>query len=998
HSLIATQLISRIRDQLKVELPLKTLFQHPVLGEMARAIDILKLKSEGLEEPPITPMDRSQELPLSFAQQRLWFLNQMDPNVASYNIPAAFDIKGPLNIDILQRVVDQIVTRHEILRTTFKTVDGKPHVEISEKPGIKIERIDLTTGADESVIRQYIISEARAPFNLETGPLMRIKVLQLKSEAAIILLTFHHIVSDAWSMSVFVREVAALYEAFSKDQSSPLPPLQLQYVDFAHWQRNWLKGEVLEAQINFWKEYLAGSPPLLELPTDRPRPAVQTSNGDYIAFHLNPELSKAVKELTLKQGATLFMSLLAAFDVLLYRYSGQEDFNIGTPIANRNRAEIEPLIGFFVNTLVLRSDLSGNPTFTELLKRVRESALNAYAHQDLPFEKMVDALQPERNLSHSPLFQVMFSLQNTPGQAQPAGDLQIMPVEAHSGTAKFDLTLFMQEAADHLTGAFEFNTDLFDKSTVERMVRHFEKLLTAIVANPDTPIGLLPLIDEQEEKQVLVDWNGTDQPGTFSVTIVDIFERQASQTPDAVAVEYQDQLLTYDQLNKKSNQLAHYLRDKGVGPDTFVGLSVKRSPEMIVAILGILKAGGAYVPLDPSYPSERLKYMLDDSAVPVLVTQEELTSVLPEHQAETVFIDHQWQEIARYPEDNPSKVLEPDHLAYMIYTSGSTGRPKGTMITHRGLTNYLNWTIQAYPLDKGRGSLVHSTIAFDATVTAVFTPILTGKTITLIPDDADLEGLAQALQKYKDFSVVKITPAHLDLLSHQIKEDQARGLAHAFVIGGENLTADQIRFWQENAPDTLLYNEYGPTETVVGCVVYEAHDWQGTGSVPIGRAIPNTNLHVIDQHYELVPVGVVGELYISGQGVARGYLNRADLTAERFVPDPFSDRPGARMYKTGDLVRYKPDGQMEFIDRIDTQVKIRGYRIELGEIENVLKEHSAVDDAVVVLHRETSGDVRLVAYLVPEAQSEFNISEIKNHLRSQLPDYMVPAIFMPLKA
>jgi len=808
----------------------------------------------------------------------------------------------------------------------------------------------------------------------------------------------HHIISDDWSSQVMTREIALLYDAYTRNLPPQLPPLPIQYADFAHWQQNWLQGDVLENQLNFWKNYLQDSPPLLKLPTDRPRPPMQTSNGDFISFHLDAQISAAINQLAQQEGATLFMALLAAFSALLYRYSDQDDINIGTPIANRNRAEIEGLIGFFVNTLVIRSDLSGQPSFRELIKRLRESSLNAYAHQDLPFEKIVDALQPERNMGHSPLFQVMFSLQNTPPQRieTTGGGIQIQAVEAHSGTAKFDLTLFMLESNNKLSGAFEFNTDLFDRSTIERLQSHFLNLLNAAIEQPDAAIDALPLMEEDERRRLLVDWNGQEQAGRFKTNITDIFAQQAQAHPDALAVQMGDRRLTYQELNARANQIAHYLISLGVEPDTLIGLSVKRSPEMIAAILGILKAGGAYVPLDPGYPTERLKYMLEDSAVSVLVTQKDVLSALPESQAQPVMLDSDWPEIAKQPAENPDVPIHPEHLAYMIYTSGSTGRPKGTLITQRGLLNYLNWTYQAYPLQEGRGSLVHSTIAFDATVTAVFTPLISGKAVTLIPDDADLEGLANALRRYGDFSAVKITPAHLDLLAGQVEPQEAAGMTRAFIIGGENLTADQIAFWQEHAPETKLFNEYGPTETVVGCVVFEARNWRGAGSVPIGRAIPNMRVYVLNASLQPVPVSVPGELYIGGEGVARGYLNRPDLTAERFIPDPFSGKKGGRLYKTGDLVRYRADGQMEFLERIDTQVKIRGYRIELGEIEAQLRAHPHIEEAAVTVREDHPGERRLAGYFVPKDHQEISAAELRAFLQKDLPDYMIPLYFIAL--
>ena len=1002
HSLLATQLLSRIRETFEVELPLRNIFEFPTIAGLSEKVEICRMSGAGLEVPPIMAVSREQEMPLSFAQQRLWFLDRLEPGSPFYNIPEAVRIKGSLKPQILERCINAIIERHEILRTNFIEENGQPKLVISDKRLIKINISDLRhlePAEREKQGLDLVQASGMQPFHLNEGPLLRINLVQMADDEYLLVSVIHHIISDDWSSQVMIQEIAMLYDSFARDLPQQLPPMPIQYADFAHWQQNWLQGEVLEQQLTFWKEYLQNSPPLLKLPTDRPRPAVQTNKGDYISFNLDTEISAAVNQLAQQEGATLFMVLLAAFSTLLYRYSDQDDINIGTPIANRNRAEIEGLIGFFVNTLVIRSDLSGRPSFRELVKRQRESSLNAYAHQDLPFEKIVDAIQPERNMSHSPLFQVMFSLQNTPPHKieTTGGDLQIHSLEATSGTAKFDLTLFMLESNNALSGAFEFNTDLFDRSTVERLQEHFINLLKAAVKNPDSSIDALSFLDDQERRRLLVDWNGKEKAGHFTSHLVHIFEDQAQRHPELPVLQMEEHILSYQQLNIQANRIAHHLIQAGVTPDTLIGLSVRRSPQMIAAMLGILKSGAAYVPIDPTYPAERLKYMLDDSAINIVITQQELIGVLPESQARLLLIDSDWPEIEKQSSENPDIAIKPEHLAYMIYTSGSTGRPKGTLITHRGLLNYLNWAHEAYPLTEGRGSLVHSTIAFDATVTAVFTPLLTGKTITLIPDDADLEGLANALRTYRNFSVVKITPAHLDLLAGQVQPQEAAGMTHAFIIGGENLTADQIQFWQQNAPQTALFNEYGPTETVVGCVVFEARRWRGSSSVPIGQAIPNTVVYLLNSSLQPVPVGVPGELYIGGEGLARGYLNRPDLTAERFIPDPFSDTEGARLYKTGDLVRYLPDGQMEFIDRVDTQVKIRGYRIELGEIESLLRTHPQIEDAVVTVREDQPGERRLAGYFVPNEQAEISPADLRTFLKKELPDYMIPLYFISLE-
>ena len=1003
HSLLATQVISRIRETFQIELPLRNIFESPTVATLAEQIDLAKQAAEGLKEPPIKRVPRDRPLPLSFAQQRLWFLEQLEPGSPFYNIPDAVRIRGALRVDVLERAINEIIRRHESLRTRFDSIDGKPVQIILPELQLNVRVVDLSgVPADEREELALALAreDAQRPFSLDKPPLLRVTLLRMDERDHVVLFTTHHIISDNWSSNVLIQEVAALYDAFLNGKPSPLPELPIQYADFAVWQREWLQGEVLEKHLDYWKEQLRDAPPVLELPTDRPRPSVQTYNGSYQTFELSPELSKAIREFSQANDATLFMTLLAAFDALLARYSGQRDILVGTPIANRNRAEIEGLIGFFVNTLVLRTDLSGDPGFSELVRRVREVALGAYAHQDVPFEQLVEVLQPERDMSHSPLFQVMFALQNAPFRAQEISvDLVLEPVEAHSGTAKFDLTLFMVEEGERLAGALEYNTDLFDDETISRMIRHFVRLLELAVAEPEQPVLSLDILDDEERRRVTETWNGPTVEIPPNETVLDLIRQQVEANPDQPAVVQGERAYSYRELDRRSDLLAGFLHRAGVGRESIVAIYQERSPDLIVSLLAVLKAGAAYLPMDPGYPAERIRYMLEDSDARVILTQARVADSLPLVGAEMVLVDLDWDEIELLAE-RPGKVeILPESLAYVIYTSGSTGKPKGTLVTHRGLRNYLEWVRRAYPLDRGTGSVVHSTIAFDATVTAVFSPLISGKRVVLAPVGDDVEALARVLRQQGDFSLIKITPAHLDLLRQQLTEEQARRATHAFIIGGENLTAEQIRYWQEVAPETELYNEYGPTETVVGCVVYRVpQDWRGRGSVPIGRAIPNTRVYILDQYMKLTPHGVPGELYIGGAGVARGYLNRPELTAERFVPDPFSGEKGARLYRSGDLVRYRNDGQMEFLGRLDDQVKVRGYRIELGEIEAVLSQHPKLDQAVVLAREDRPGDRRLVAYVVPKEGEEVSAAELRQFLHDQLPEYMIPAAFVRLDA
>lgn len=1007
HSLLATQLISRVQDAFDIDLPLRHIFEAPTAATLAEFVEIAQRAEAGTQAPPIEPIPREAELPLSFAQQRLWFLDQLEPNSPFYNIPEAVQLTGKLDETALARALNEVVRRHEALRTTFSAQDGRPFQQIAADLKIELPVIDLTHLPEtnrQTEALQLAQEEAQRPFDLSRGPLVRATLLRLAPDDHIILLTMHHIIGDNWSTGVLVQEMAVLYDAFSNGRFSPLPQLPIQYADFAHWQRNWLHGDVLQTHLTYWTEQLSGSPPVLALPTDRPRPAVQTYDGAYQAFSLSETLSAAIRRLCQQEGVTTFMALLAAFQTLLYRYTGQEDINVGSPIANRNRADIEGLIGFFVNTLVFRGDLSGEPSFRELLQRVRDAALGAYAHQDLPFEMIVDALQPERNLSHSPLFQVMFVIQNTQMQQssyQSSPDLIINPVEAHSGTAKFDLTLFMLEEDEKLGGAWEYNTDLFDQTTIERMMQQFEVLLASIVADPDRPISQLPLLTEGERQKLLLTWNDTVAAYPHDQCVHQLFEAQVEKSPNAIAVQFEDQALTYAELNGRANQLAHYLRKLGVQAESLVGICAERSLEMVVGLLGVLKAGGAYIPLDPTYPPERLNFMLHDAEPAIVLSQQHLASNLQLPAPQLINLDSDWPTIALEAEQNPVNLTQPENLAYIIYTSGSTGQPKGTMLLHRGLVNYLTWCLQAYPVSEGQGAPVHSSISFDLTITGLYAPLLAGRRVHILPEDIGIEQLSDALRHNSDFSLVKITPAHLNLLTQQLSPNTIAGRTRSFVIGGENLLAESLTFWQEHAPDTILINEYGPTETVVGCCVYQVppeERWEG--SVPIGRPIINTRLYILDKHLQPVPIGVPGELYIGGAGVARGYLNRPALSAESFIVDPFAADSGvapdgAKLYKTGDLCRYLPDGNIEFLGRLDHQVKIHGFRIELGEIEAVLNRHPAVQKSAVIDQIDETENKRLVAYLVM-AEEIPNTTILREFLGTTLPPYMIPAAFVTL--
>jgi amino acid adenylation domain-containing protein/non-ribosomal peptide synthase protein (TIGR01720 family) len=986
HSLLATQVISRVRESFQIELPLRTLFEAPTVAGLAERIDEARLLTQSALVHPMRPVSRDVELPLSFAQQRLWFLDQLVPGNPFYNVPVAVRLLGQLNIKALEQSLNEVLRRHEVLRTRFANVEGHPVQVIAPALTLTMTLLDLeelASGERESESLRLASEEAQLPFDLSLGPMMRAKLLRLSPEEHLLLLTIHHIASDGWSMGVLVREAMAMYEAYSQGQSFTLPALPIQYADFAYWQREWFQGEILETQLDYWKRQLGDHLPVLELPSDRPRPAMQTFRGAVQSLLIPTPLTEALRQLGQGESVTLFMTLLAAFKLLLYRYTGEEDILVGSSIANRNRIEIEGLIGFFVNMIVLRTDLSGNPTLRELLGRAMETALGAYAHQDLPFEQLVEELKPVRDMSHAPLFQVAFVLQNVPMPALEIPGLQMNLVEIDSGTSKFDMTLSLEETEQGLKGLLEYNTDLFDAATIGRFIRHYRTLLESIINGPTKRLSELSLLTRAERRQLLLMGNETVKDYSTPPFIHQMFEAQVTRTPRIIAASFietdgSSSSLTYAELNARANQLAHYLRGLEVGPETLVGILLERALPMLIGVLGVLKAGGAYLPLDPTYPLERLSFMLEDAQAAVLLTQQHLEGMLPANSVRAVYLDTDWDAIALESEENLWTRITNENLAYVIYTSGSTGRPKGAMLPHRGLTNYLNWCLQSYPVAEGEGTPVHSSLGFDLTITSLFPALMAGQKVLLLKEEEGGEALGAALRRRPDFGLVKITPEHLKMLGHLMNEAEAEGAARAMIIGGEALYAEHLAFWRQHAPRTRLINEYGPTETVVGCCTYEVGPGENLNhKVPIGRPIANTQMYILDRQMEPVPLNVPGELYIGGAGLARGYLKRPELTAERFVPNPFCDAsiagPGTRLYKTGDVARYLPDGNIEFLGRVDHQAKVRGFRIEPGEIESVLSEHPDVRESLVMVREETPDDKRLVAYVVPSLSSQ-NVS------------------------
>ena len=946
--------------------------------------------------------------PTSFAQQRLWLLDQLDPGSSLYNITSAVRLKGRLNVEALARTFDEIVRRHETLRTTFKLVDEMPVQVIGPPEPVPLARADLSQLAADERDRQLgelLSAEAARPFDLSRGPLLRVMVVRLGKERHVIILTMHHIISDGWSMAVLEREVGLLYGSYSQGMESPLAELEIQYADYAMWQREWLQGEVLERELGYWREQLSGELPVLELPTDGVRPAVQTYNGAIQRFVVFPEVGRTLRKFSRAHGCTLYMTLLAAFQILLYRYSGQDEIVVGSPIAGRNRAEIEPLIGFFVNTLVLRTDLSGEPTFVELLGRVREVALGAYAHQDLPFEKLVEEIQQQRDPSRPPLFQAVFVLQNADqkkdGSKRKRGDrvagLRMNALRTETAMAKYELTMSLEREGQGLLGTVEYNTDLFASATIERMIEHWQNILTAVLENPDQQINRIGLLSVEERQQLLVEWNETTTEYPRESCIHELFEAQVERTPEAVAVVFGNQRLTYAELNERANQLAHHLRSLGVAAETLVGLCVERSLEMVVGLLGILKAGGAYVSLDPEYPAERLNFMLEDAGISVLLTQQHLLELLPSHWALTFCLDSEWPELAGNPTTNPDGVaVQPENLAYVSYTSGSTGRPKGVSIPHRAVVSLL-CPAEFIRLDERETMLQTAPLPFDASTFEIWGSLLNGARLVVMPPrQPTLEEIGAVLREQRVTTLWLTTG-----LFHLMVDEQLEALVQVkqLLTGGEVLSVEHTRRYLAAAgAGSVLINDYGPTEstTFTSCeVLREAAELAETTSVAIGKVIGGRRAYVVDESGELVGRGIWGELYIGGAGVARGYVQRVEETAARFVPDGWSGEYGGRLYRTGDIVRWRGEGKLEFKGRADGQVKLRGYRIEVGEIEAVLESHGGVRRAVVEARADKSGEKRLVGYVV--LAEETGVDELREHLAQRLPSYMVPAAIILLK-
>ena len=1014
HSLLATQVVSRVNKSFGVNIGLRDIFERPTVGELAELAE--RRLTEGARDasPTVERVPRGGALPLSFAQQRLWFLYQFEPNSTLYNIPFAATLRGDLDVAVLERTLTEVVRRHESLRTSFADIGEQPVQVIRPAEPVTLPVLELgglQPEGREAEVKRLLNEEARLPFNLTSDALLRVRLLRLAADEHVVLLTMHHIISDGWSTGVLMQEVARLYDAFARGGASPLAELPIQYADYAAWQRRWLQGEALARQLGYWKQRLGGELPAMQLPTDRPRPAEQTFKGATQTLQLSYSLTADLHELCRRQNVTPFMPLLAAFKTLLFRYTGQDDVIVGTPIANRHHVEIEGLIGFFVNTLVLRTSLSGDPEFSELLARVRRQALEAYAHQDLPFETLVEELRPRRELDRTPLFQVMMVLQNAALQPLELPGLVLTPLNSDARTAKYDLTLDMGENANGLAATIEYNTDLFDDATIARMLRHFETLLRSVVGDPTQRVSSAPLLTAPERHTLLHEWNAAPADYAPQTTLHEWFEAQARRRPEAVAVTAGEQAVTYGELNARANRLAHHLRRRNVAADVLVGLYLERGVEMVAAILGVLKAGGAYVPLDPSSPEERLHFMLEDAGVSVLLTQEALAQKLrPDVQAEVLCLDACAPAVEAESAENPARLPGSgvDNLAYVIYTSGSTGRPKGTLVTHRNVTRLFEATRAWFDFGpEDVWTLFHS-YAFDFSVWELWGALLYGGRLVVIPFDVSRSPEAfYELLVAERVTVLNQTPSafrHLMRVEETAAENGGgpASLSLRFVIfGGEALELRSLKPWFDRHGESRpqLVNMYGITETTVH-VTYlplAAGHADAAGNL-IGRPIPDLQIYILDGRMQPVPVGVAGEIYVGGAGLARGYLGRPALTAERYLPDPFGDRRGARLYRTGDLARYLPDGTLDYLGRLDHQVKIRGFRVEVGEIEAALDQLAGVRECLVLARGDAAGVKRLVAYVVPELKHAPTVEELRGALKVKLPDYMTPSSFVMLEA
>ena len=1023
HSLLAITMIGRLREALGLEVEIGDVFEHSRLNELASKIS----NGRQAQLPSIAKADRKQPLPLSYAQQRLWFLAQMEAVNAVYHMPFGVRLVGKLDRHALGLALDRLVQRHEALRTTFVVVDGEPVQRIAAAEDSNfllhdhdlrdhdlhdLRPHDLRRQADSELeLRKLYEEEAQASFDLEAGPLIRGRLIRQGEDQYALLITMHHIVSDGWSIAVLLNELSILYGAFVRGEGDPLPELGVQYPDYAVWQRQWMQGEILRQQAEYWKTTLAGAPALLELPADHARPADQEYVGAWHEVMLDEELVIGIKELSKQHGATLYMTLLAGWAALLGRLSGQQDILVGTPVANRGQGELERLIGFFVNTLVLRTDLSRRPCVGELLERVKSQSLGAQQHQDIPFEQVVEIVQPERSLAHSPLFQVMFAWQNAPRGALDLVGLKTMGLEmATHRVARFDLTVSLWEMDERIAGGVEYATALYEKATIERYLGYWRRMLEGMVAGSGQIVDSLELLSEGERNQLLYEWNQTDAAYPQKC-VHELFEDQVRRGAEAVAVEFEGQKLvdpslrsgfrlrapapltpakrlklTYGELNRRANQLAHYLRKAGVGPEKRVGICMERGLEMVIGLLGILKAGGAYVALDPNYPAERLNFMVEDSSIAVLVTHSGLLERLP-GAPKVICVDKEHVEIARESGEDVGLPLHPENLAYVIYTSGSTGRPKGVAIQHGSANVLLHWAQEVFSAEELEGVLASTSICFDLSVFEIFAPLSWGGKTIVVRDALSLAEIDQE----SGVTLLNTVPS---AMAELLRINGIPGSIRTVNLAGEALPLNVVEQLFEKCKVERVFNLYGPSEDTTYSTYACLKRGEANERVPIGNPISNTQAYVLDREYQPVPAGVTGELFLGGQGVARGYLNRPELTAEKFIPNPFSERGAERMYRTGDQVKWSQNGNLEFLGRLDQQVKVRGYRIELGEIEAALQEHPGVEACAVIVREDQPAEKRVVAYVV--TNGEVKPEAFREFLKERLPEYMVPSAFVEM--
>jgi amino acid adenylation domain-containing protein len=996
HSLTATRLISRVLDSFRVDVSPKSLFESPSLGGFTQRVEDALHQAQSGTFLPLISVPRGNSLPASFSQRALWFHDQLQPGSCAYNLGSVYRLSGGLDVKALVQSINQIIDRHELLRTVFEAVDGQPMQTILPAMTIELPVVDLSFAASDAVrdseVRRIAGVFAGQPFDLARGPLLRAALLCLANDDYVLLLAVHHVVFDGWSIGIFAHELSQIYDSFKSGKPFPLPPLHIQYADFAAWQRRRLQGANLESLLSYWRHQLDGLA-ALKLPGRRRQPMSDGASGARERFQLSQDLSAELRKLSDRTGTTLFMVLLAAYKVALHRYTGQTDIAIGTPTAGRNHPKVEGLIGFFLNMLVLRTDLSGNPTFRELLERIRRVCVDAFAHQDLPFEKLVEELRPTRALTHNPLIQVTFALQNTPRCSLNLMGVTARDLDIGAGVARsFELHLFIEDAPS-LRGYVSYNRDLFEADTIRSLIGHLQNLLEGIAVNYDQRIGDLPMLTELEKHQLLTEWNDTKREYPKDKCIHELFENQVDKTPDAIAAIFENQQLTYRELNHRANQLAHRLRKRGVKPETLVAVCMERSLDMVLGILGVLKAGGAYVPIDPDSSTERLKFMLEDTQSPVILTQERFSSFFGEFTDQRVCLDSVWDDLSLESKENPENRVDDKNVAYMIFTSGSTGTPKGVLTDHGGLRNRLQWMQETYPLTATDRVLQKTPFTFDVSVWEFLWPLINGARLVMARPGGhrDSTYLVQLI-KSQQITRLHFVPSMLAVFLQDAEVESCTTLRDVF-CSGEALSYElQQRFFE--CTGAALHNLYGPTEASIDVTAWECRRDSNRKVVPIGRPIANTQIYVLDRYLEPVPIGVVGEICVGGEGLARGYLNQPDLTAEKFIYHSFDGGPGQRLYRTGDLGRYLPDGNIEYLGRTDNQVKVRGFRIELGEIEAVLAQHPAIQQAMVLAREDTPGDRRLVAYCVATDGSSPSAHDLRSFLQQKLPDYMMPSVFV----